>query len=96
MAAEHGQEAVVRLLLEKGANIDAKYEDGETALVAAAVGRHEAVVRLLLEKGADVKAQNRYGATALMKAVQYEKECEWSEVSEYRAIIRLLTPNLES
>jgi ankyrin repeat protein len=48
---------MVQLLLEKGADVDAKADDGGTALYRAAGSGHEAVVRLLLEKGAyfDVK-----------------------------------------
>ncbi len=45
-AVEKGHEAVVRLLLEKGATPD------QQALSWAAGNGHEAVVRLLLEKGA--------------------------------------------
>jgi ankyrin repeat protein len=50
LAAEKGHEAVVRLLLEAKADVDAKIESyGETALQLAAEEGHEAVVRLLLE-----------------------------------------------
>jgi ankyrin repeat protein len=52
IAAAGRQEAVVRLLLGKGANVATKDKNGRTALHFAAAGRHEAVVRLLLEMGA--------------------------------------------
>jgi ankyrin repeat protein len=45
----------VKLLLEKGAELEAKDEDshyGRTPLSWAAMNGHEAVVKLLLEKGA--------------------------------------------
>jgi hypothetical protein len=45
-------EAVVRLLLEKGASIAVKDNYRKTALHRAAETRHEAMVQLLLEKGA--------------------------------------------
>lgn len=48
-----GYKAVVKLLLEKVADIMAKCKVGETALHCAAGGGREAVVQLLLEKGAD-------------------------------------------
>ena len=48
-----GGEAVVRLLVELGADRDAKDNSGSTPLHHAARGRHEAVVRLLVELGAD-------------------------------------------
>jgi ankyrin repeat protein len=57
---------VVRLLLEKGADIEAKTNGyGWTALYRASGGGHEAVVRLLLEKGADVKTKTEYRWTAV-------------------------------
>jgi ankyrin repeat protein len=57
--------AVVRLLLEKGA--DAKFASrGYTALMAGAGNRE--VARLLLQSGADTKAANAAGWTALHSA----------------------------
>ena len=56
-AAENGHEAVVKLLLEKGAELEAKDEYGRTPLSWAAGNGHEAVVKLLLEKGADARVQ---------------------------------------
>ena len=52
-AAEGGHEAVVKLLLEKGAELETKDNDGWTPLSWAAEKGHEAVVKLLLEKGAE-------------------------------------------
>jgi ankyrin repeat protein len=52
-AAHNGHEAVVKLLLEKGAELESKDNYGQTLLsLAAQVGR-EALVMLLLEKGAE-------------------------------------------
>ena len=46
-------EAVVKLLLEKGAELETKDDDnGWMPLSGAAGNGHEAVVKLLLEKGA--------------------------------------------
>jgi ankyrin repeat protein len=70
----------VRLLIEKGANIEAKASNGWTALRWASSNGHEAVVKLLLEKGADVElllekgadvdAKDRAGKTALQRAAE--------------------------
>jgi len=45
---------VVRLLLDKGADVNAKADSGWTALMGAAWKGHLGVVKLLLEKGAKV------------------------------------------
>ena len=57
-AAENGHEAVVRLLLEKGADVKAKNKDGRTTLHETVIRGHDKVVRLLLEKGADIEAKD--------------------------------------
>lgn len=64
-AARNGHEAVVRQLLENGADIEAKNMYGWTALHWTAFNGHETVVRLLLEKGADLEAKNKDEQTAL-------------------------------
>ena len=50
----------MRLLLDKGADVNAQDGLHDTALQAASHSGHEAVVRLLLDKGADVNAQGGY------------------------------------
>jgi ankyrin repeat protein len=50
-----GREAVVELLLEKGADVESKDRLGRTPLLCAAINGHEAVVKLLLEKGANLE-----------------------------------------
>jgi ankyrin repeat protein len=56
---------VVRLLLEKGANINALNTVDENALHAAACNGKGNVVSLLLENGADVEARNKSNNTVL-------------------------------
>ncbi|KAI9892747.1 MAG: hypothetical protein M1814_001167 [Vezdaea aestivalis] len=68
-ASVFGHELIVRLLLEKGADIEAKDNSGKTALYWAARNGHETVVRLLLEEGADFKAKDDEGGIALHWAV---------------------------
>lgn len=52
LAASAGDEAVVHVLLEEGANVSISDKRGRTALFRAAVKGHETVARLLLGAGA--------------------------------------------
>ena len=58
-AAGNGHEAVVKLLLEKGAGLETKDKYGQTPLSWAAGNGHEAVVKLLLEKGAVLETEGQ-------------------------------------
>jgi ankyrin repeat protein len=52
-AARYRHEAVVKLLSEKGVELETKDKNyGQTPLLWAAENGHKAVVKLLLEKGA--------------------------------------------
>ena len=51
-ASSHEVLEAVRLLLEHGADVKAKYNDGKTALQEAADRGHEKVVEFLREHGA--------------------------------------------
>lgn len=64
-AARHQTADVLRLLLDKGADIEAKNWWGGTALMCAAGSNSAACVQLLLSKGASVHAVTVNGKTAL-------------------------------
>eukprot|EP00919_Chromeraceae_sp_WS-2016_P076683 GHVR01181291.1.p1 GENE.GHVR01181291.1~~GHVR01181291.1.p1 ORF type:complete len:116 (+),score=10.79 GHVR01181291.1:256-603(+) len=57
-ASMRGDLDMVKLLIEKGANIDDisyfTHEDGATALIFASTHGHVEIVKLLIEEGADV------------------------------------------
>jgi ankyrin repeat protein len=55
-AALKGQTLIVKLLLEKGADVTIANREGWTPLNSASFSGHVKVVKLLLEKGADVTA----------------------------------------
>lgn len=74
-AAQSGDTAQIKTLLEGGADHAAVDEAGETALMHAAHGGHVAAVQLLIAAGADVNAKSPQGWTALAKAA-YNSETE--------------------
>ena len=67
-AAGNGQTDVVRVLLEQGADADARAGSGLTALMGAAINDHVDAVRALLDHDADANAKQKDGWTALMFA----------------------------
>jgi ankyrin repeat protein len=59
---------MVRLLLQKGANINATGHSGTCALAAAAEDGHENIVTFLLSQGAQADAKDEHGMTPFMVA----------------------------
>ncbi|RTE69552.1 hypothetical protein BHE90_016067 [Fusarium euwallaceae] len=80
MAAANGHEAIVRLLLDRGAHTEAADGPGRTPLSRAAANGHEAIVRLLLDRGAHTEAADIDGGTPLWHAAG----------NGHEAIVRLL------
>ena len=69
-ASLKGHEAVVKLLLDKNADVNAQGGAYGNALQAASLFGHEAVVKLLLDKNADVNAQGGHYDNALQAAAE--------------------------
>ena len=63
-------DSVLLCLLEHGADINARNQDGSTPLLVASFHGALEVVRRLLERGADVEARRNDGKTALQLAVE--------------------------
>ena len=70
-AARNGNVTDVRALLNSGANINARDNDGSNALIWAARFGHLATVRELLDRGANINARSNSGWTALICAIYY-------------------------
>jgi len=64
-AATKGHLAIISLLLEEHAYIDAESPNGTTPLMMAAMYGTAASVKLLLQEGADPQLKNQQGLTAL-------------------------------
>ncbi len=58
----------LRILLARGADVNAANKEGETALMVAALEGRTEMVRFLIERGADLEARDVVGATALLYA----------------------------
>ena len=66
-AARYGDLETVKLLIENGADINAKDEDGYTVLMHASFNGYLEIVKYLIEKGANVN-EDKDGVTALWGA----------------------------
>jgi len=65
-ASRKGNFDIVKLLISKGADVNAKGTYGDTALIAASWGCQLDIVKYLIEKNAKINEKNKsYGSTAL-------------------------------
>ena len=70
VACRNGHESVARLLLDRGASINATNQFQATCLHIAAQNGHESVARLLLERGASINAIDKDNWTSLYFAAR--------------------------
>src|SRR5690349_7186458 len=69
-AVRKGDAAAVKSALDRGADVNAKFRYGTTALFKAAERGNAEVAKLLLDRGADVNVKDTfYGATAMSWAI---------------------------
>jgi ankyrin repeat protein len=83
LAAEHGHESVVELLLDNGADIHAQRGPYGDALQTAAYNGHEKVMGLLLGRGANINAKGGTYGNALQTA----------SLKGHTSIVKLLLEN---
>jgi hypothetical protein len=78
-AAENGYKEVCEVLIEYGADVDAKTKDTWTPLYYAARNGHREVCEILIRHGANVNAKSQYGWTPLYSAARggHEEVCEF-------------------
>src|ERR1044072_2951685 len=82
-AVRKGDVAAVNAALDRGADVNAKFRYGTTALFKPAERGNTEVAKVLLDRGAEVKVKDTfYGATAL----------SWALQNDHLDIVRLLLP----
>ncbi|KAL2270538.1 hypothetical protein VTJ83DRAFT_2722 [Remersonia thermophila] len=74
VAAENGRESCLKMLIEKGANLEATDNQGQTPLHNAACRENETCLWMLIEAGANLEAQSRKHRTPLQLAARHGKE----------------------
>lgn len=67
-ASRNGRSEVVRMILKRGFDINARYRQGQTPLVKTVQSGNEAMIKLLLARGADIDVVDANGNSALMTA----------------------------
>ncbi len=87
-AASKGHTAMMRLLIENDAYVDAESPNGTTPLMMAAYYSSPNAVKLMLEEGADPLLKNQDGQTALDMALVKDKKLS---VQYIRAFIEALS-----
>jgi len=80
-AVRKGDVAAVTAALDRGADVNAKFRYGTTALFKAAERGNAEIAKILLDRGADVKVKDTfYGATAMT----------WAIDGKHTQVVRLL------
>jgi len=69
--------AVIQGLIKKGANVNARSENGETALMSAASSGNISNMECLIKLGADLEARDCSGQTALFRATGKPAAFRW-------------------
>jgi ankyrin repeat protein len=80
IASFYGYINIVKLLIEAGADVNAKDLQGDSALMWASYNSQLDIIKLLIEAGTDVNAKDIYGNTTL--------ECAYR--NGYKEIVDLL------
>ena len=84
-----GNSAKIEEAINNGANVDAKTDDGKTALIWAAWNGYSESAEILLRYGADVNARDNQGRTALIWAVWNGHSKAAEVLLRYRANINV-------
>jgi ankyrin repeat protein len=81
-AIKNGNETLIRFLLERGAAINVRWDNGSTPLHRAVLYNHFEIVKLLVENGASIDARDKNGNTPLDIAKKQEHQALASDDSD--------------
>lgn len=87
-AIEQGDLAAVQQLLDEGADLDARNEQGETALHLATRHENLSLMRLLINAGADREIANAAGQTPLLLAAGLESQARFLPAPDFHPFLR--------
>lgn len=85
---QDGRVQIAKLLIEKGANVNARALDGSTPLMVAASQQNHIVLAILLKTGADVSATDRCGKTAIDYADLYPRHSRARLTPQTKELLR--------
>ena len=94
-ASNQGSEAIVKMLIESGADVNVQGGHYGSALQAASYRGSEAIVKILIESGADVNVQGGIYGSAIQAASYRGSEAIVKMLIESGADVKLLDSGAE-
>uniref|UniRef100_A0A8C8FXX2 Ankyrin 1, erythrocytic a n=1 Tax=Oncorhynchus tshawytscha TaxID=74940 RepID=A0A8C8FXX2_ONCTS len=91
IASRRGNVIMVRLLLDRGAQIDAKTKDELTPLHCAARNGHVRIIEILLDQGAPIQAKTKNGLSPIHMSAQGDHMDCVRQLMQYNAAIDDIT-----